>query len=147
MPLTPRDKRTLMVGGGILAVLLVGFMVMNLLTGGGGDEAFPSLPPITVDPDPNAPGQATTSPTVGVSPIPVFTGRDPFSVPPGLTTAIVPTSGTDPTNGSTDLHRTPRPPRPRPRPDRRGTDGPGRELERRRRRQDRRAAVGLQPGR
>jgi hypothetical protein len=96
VPLTPRDKRTLMIGGGVLGVLLLGFLVMNLLAGGGGDEAFPSLPPITVEPDGNGPGQASTSPTVGVSPIPVFTGRDPFSIPPGLTTAptTVPGGGT-----------------------------------------------------
>ncbi|HEX7248020.1 MAG TPA: hypothetical protein VF351_07965 [Actinomycetota bacterium] len=100
MPLTPRDKRTLMIGGGILGVLLVGFLVMNLLAGGGGGEEFPSLPDITVEPDGNGPGQASTSPTVGVSPIPVFTGRDPFSIPPGLTTTVAPTSGTGSTSTS-----------------------------------------------
>ena len=38
-----------MIGGGILGVLLVGFFVMNLLTGDG-EEAIPSLPPISVGP-------------------------------------------------------------------------------------------------
>ena len=50
MPLTPRDRRTLMIGGVILGVLLLGFLVMNVLSGGGEDEAIPSLPPITVEP-------------------------------------------------------------------------------------------------
>ena len=78
MPLTPRDRRTLMIGGGVLGVLLVGFLVMNLLAGGGGGEASPSLPDITLEPDGSGGGPVTVSPSVGVSPVPVFTGRDPF---------------------------------------------------------------------
>ncbi len=96
MPLTPRDRRTLMIGGGVLGVLLVGFLFMNVLSGGG-DEAIPSLPPITVGPDDGGGGGPTEpSPTGGVSPIPVFTGRDPFSVPPALSPTTSPT-----TSGST----------------------------------------------
>jgi hypothetical protein len=95
MPLTPRDRRTLMIGGGVLAVLLVGFLLMNLLSGGCGDEAIPSLPPITLGPDDGGPGPSV-SPTIGVSPIPVFFGRDPFSIPPELspTTATTLPGGT-----------------------------------------------------
>ena len=97
MPLTPRDRRTLMIGGGVLGVLLVGFLFMNVLSGGG-DEAIPSLPPITVGPDDGGGGGPTEpSPTGGVSPIPVFTGRDPFSVPPALS----PTTTSPTTSGST----------------------------------------------
>ncbi|MEZ0236374.1 MAG: hypothetical protein ACAH81_15710 [Actinomycetota bacterium] len=102
MPLTPRDRRTLMIGGGVLGVLLVGFLFMNVLSGGG-DEAIPSLPPITVGPDDGGGGGPTEpSPTGGVSPIPVFTGRDPFSVPPALSpttssaTIPPPSDGTSP---------------------------------------------------
>ncbi|HET6712105.1 MAG TPA: hypothetical protein VFI59_00115 [Actinomycetota bacterium] len=96
MPLTPRDRRTLMIGGGVLGVLLVGFLLMNLLSGGGGDEAIPTLPPITSGPGGGG-GPTEPSPTGGVSPIPVFTGRDPFSVPPALSpttaTTFPPPSG------------------------------------------------------
>ena len=109
MPLTPRDRRTLMIGGGVLGVLLVGFLFMNVLSGGG-DEAIPSLPPITVGPDEGGGGGPTEpSPTGGVSPIPVFTGRDPFSVPPALSPTTSPatsgstsptTSGSPTTTGS-----------------------------------------------
>jgi hypothetical protein len=102
MPLTPRDRRTLMIGGGVLGVLLVGFLFMNVLSGGG-DEAIPSLPPITVGPDEGGGGGPTEpSPTGGVSPIPVFTGRDPFSIPPALSpttssaTTPPPSDGTSP---------------------------------------------------
>lgn len=98
MPLTPRDKRTLMIGGGVLGVLLVGFLVMNLLAGGGGDDTIPTLPDITLGPDGNGPGPVSTSPSTGVSPIPVFTGRDPFSIPPGLTTAPPTTAPPDGTS-------------------------------------------------
>lgn len=84
MPLTPRDRRTLMIGGAVLGVLLVGFFLMNVLSGGGDEGAIPTLPPITVSPEPGDDGGASPSPTGGVSPIPVFTGRDPFSVPPAL---------------------------------------------------------------
>jgi len=112
VPLTPRDRRTLTIGGVVLGVLLLGFLVMNVLSGGGGDDAIPSLPPITTEP-PAGDGTASPTPTDGISPIPVFTGRDPFSIPPGLspttTSPITPTNGTtttttspiSPTNGTT----------------------------------------------
>ena len=38
MPLTDRDKRTLRIGGIVVGVLLVGFLLFNVL-GGGGDGA------------------------------------------------------------------------------------------------------------
>ena len=50
MPLTPRDRRTLMIGGGILGFLLVAFFLFNNLSGGGDDGAIPTLPPITTGP-------------------------------------------------------------------------------------------------
>ncbi|MDH4112516.1 MAG: hypothetical protein OEV60_07540 [Actinomycetota bacterium] len=102
MPLTPRDRRTLMIGGGVLGVLLVGFFVMNILSGGGGDEAIPSLPPITVPTDGGGGGGGLSpSPTGGVSPIPVFTGRDPFSIPPALSPTLAPTSSVSGSPGPT----------------------------------------------
>ncbi|HEY6566235.1 MAG TPA: hypothetical protein VI341_01845 [Actinomycetota bacterium] len=86
MPLTDRDRRTLIIGGGILGVLLLGFFLFNSLAGGGGDAALPTLPPITVAPTggPGVPGSESPSvaPTTGQEP--VFTGRDPFSIPPAL---------------------------------------------------------------
>ena len=79
-----------MIGGGVLGVLLIGFLLMNMLSGGGEDEAIPSLPPITVAPDGGGGGTVSPSPSDGVSPIPVFTGRDPFSVPPALSPTVPP---------------------------------------------------------
>ncbi len=100
MPLTPRDRRTLMIGGGVLGVLLVGFLLMNLLSGGGEDEALPSLPPTTVGPDDGGGDGASPSPTGGVSPIPVFTGRDPFSAPPALSSPTLSPTTTTSVSGS-----------------------------------------------
>jgi len=112
VPLTPRDRRTLTIGGVVLGVLLLGFLVMNVLSGGGEDDAIPSLPPITTGPT-GGDGTTSPSPTDGISPIPVFTGRDPFSIPPALSpTTTSPVNGTtsptttsptttSPTNGTT----------------------------------------------
>jgi len=94
MPLTPRDRRTLMIGGGILGFLLVAFFLFNNLSGGGDDGAIPTLPPITTGPGGSDGGGAATptvSPSNGISPQPVFTGRDPFSIPPALS-PVAPTS-------------------------------------------------------
>jgi hypothetical protein len=64
---------------------------MNTLGGPGGEEAIPSLPPITVPPEGGG-GPVSPSPTGGVSPVPVFTGRDPFSIPPALSPTPSPTT-------------------------------------------------------
>ncbi len=87
MPLTPKDRRTLIVGGIVLGVVLVGFLVFNLLSGGGSG----ALPPIvggTHSPIVN-PTTATTQP----NPPPAAAGRDPFSIPPGMG-SVAPSGGT-----------------------------------------------------
>ena len=96
-----------MIGGGILGFLLVAFFLFNNLSGGGDDGAIPTLPPITTGPGGNDGGGGETppvSPSNGISPQPVFTGRDPFSIPPALSPSAAPTgSGTvsPPPSGST----------------------------------------------
>ena len=99
VPLTPRDRRTLMIGGAVLGVLLLGFLVMNLLSGGGGDEAAPPVPPVTTVPTGGP--EVSPSPSAGVSPVPVFTGRDPFSIPPALSPVVSSTTGSVSTSTST----------------------------------------------
>jgi hypothetical protein len=99
VPLSERDQRTLKIGGAIIGVLLVAFLLMNVL--GGGDEAPPGEE--TARPSesagPAVPGEeptpsASPTPTATLSPVAVFTGRDPFSQPPGFSMA--------PTDGGTD---------------------------------------------
>jgi hypothetical protein len=64
------------IGGIAVGVLLAGFVLFSFL--GGGEEAFPPIPPTT-------PGAGSPSPSPGGGPpIQSFTGRDPFSVPPFL---------------------------------------------------------------
>ena len=108
MPLTERDQRTLKIGGAIVGVLLLAFLLMNLL--GGGDKAPPGAestrPPAPPSPDANGNGDgdggpsATATPSVSLSPVAVFTGRDPFSVPPGFSVSPT-TTTTSPTGGTT----------------------------------------------
>lgn len=75
MALSERDRRTLMIGGAVLAVVLVGFLLMTLFTGGQ-EEALPIDPP----PGGVSPSESL-SPTPSVQPTAVFAGRDPFSPP------------------------------------------------------------------
>jgi hypothetical protein len=88
MALTDRDRRTLMIGGGVLAAILVGFLLFTLFTGG--DERAD-----TISPPPNG---GSPSPSVGpspsVPPVAVFAGRDPFSPPAVLATSSATVSPT-----------------------------------------------------
>jgi hypothetical protein len=93
MPMTERDKRTLKIGGIVLGVLLVGFLLFNLVLGG--EDELPPIPDIPPPTDVAEPDDGVV-PTLAPSPVAVFTGRDPFSVPPVLTT-VTPS----PPNGET----------------------------------------------
>ncbi len=123
MPLSQRDRRTLIIGGVIMAVMLVAFFVFNSTQS---DEvAGPSFAPLAPGSSSGAPttsGPTTvpsgsgsqTAPPTSPTGVPVFAGaRDPFSIPPGLApttttstsdgTTIPPTDGTTtpPTDGTT----------------------------------------------
>jgi hypothetical protein len=94
MPLTERDQRTLKIGGIVVGVLLVGFLLFNVL-GGGGDEPFPPIEPVPTgalppDEDPSL------TPTIAPTQVAIFTGRDPFSVPPILSPATSAATSTSP---------------------------------------------------
>jgi hypothetical protein len=92
MALSDRDKRTLKIGGVVAGVLLLGVLAMNVFAGGDEEPPPPiDRPDTTESPQPTP----TTEPPV-VPPAPVFTGRDPFSIPPGFST-----SGTTSTSTST----------------------------------------------
>ena len=88
MALSDRDRRTVTIGGIAVGVLLAGFLVFSLL--GGGEEALPPIgPPLT------PPQESPPPPGGGGPPIQSFTGRDPFSVPPGLSPSPSPTTPGD----------------------------------------------------
>jgi len=78
MPISDRDKRTLKIGGIVAGVLVVGLLLFNVLSGGGGAPETASSPRITQTPTPTATPSASSTPT----PVQQFVGRDPFSTPP-----------------------------------------------------------------
>ena len=90
MPISDRDKRTLRIGGIVAGVLIVGLVLFNVLSGGGGTEtALPPTPPRSGTPT----ATPTVTPTTTPTPVAQFTGRDPFSTPPQFLVATG-TSGT-----------------------------------------------------
>jgi len=83
--MSDRDKRTLTIGGVVVGVLIVGFVLFSVLTGGGGEpHAKPTKPSATV---PAPGGSETGSPSLAPSPVLVLPARDPFSIPPGFNTS------------------------------------------------------------
>ena len=96
MPLNDRDRRALKIGGIIAAVLVLALLGLGQLGKGGGE----ALPPLSIGPTTS--GGPTTGPTTGPStssatpsgggpsPSPIFSGRDPFSLPPQF---VSPSSG------------------------------------------------------
>ena len=99
MPLSDRDRRTLRIGGIVAGVLVVGLVLFNVLSGGGGTEtALPPTAPRSATPT----STPTVAPTATPTPVAVFTGRDPFSTPPQFLVATA-TSGTGSSSGSSSV--------------------------------------------
>ena len=104
MPISDRDKRTLRIGGIVAGVLIVGLVLFNVLSGGGGTEtALPPTPPRSSRPT----ATPTVAPTTTQTPVAVFAGRDPFSTPPEFLVAAT-TSGTGFSSTATDIRTTSR---------------------------------------
>ena len=76
--LTPRDRRALMMLGGVAVLAVIVFVVLKR---GGGETAQPQANPVPV-----ATGGVTSpAPPTPLPPaVPVFTGRDPFQPPSGV---------------------------------------------------------------
>jgi hypothetical protein len=101
MPISDRDKRTLKIGGIVAGVLLVGLLLFNVLSGGGGETA--TGPRVVRTPSQTPTPAPTTTPTP--APVAVPGGRDPFSTPPeflvgGSTTSGGPSTSTSSPGGS-----------------------------------------------
>jgi hypothetical protein len=96
MPLTDRDRRTLKVGGVIAGVLLVGFLLVNLLSGGGAEKGAPFSPRQS----PGGSPSTTPTPSSTQTPAPVFQGRDPFSIPGVLAPSSGSSSGSSSSSSS-----------------------------------------------
>jgi hypothetical protein len=99
--MTDRDKRTLMIGGIIVGVLIVVFLALKLLGGGGGTEQASFSPHSTT----SAPGGTTgggsgsESPSLAPSPVLELPVRDPFAIPAGFPLPSGTTSGGTTTSG------------------------------------------------
>ncbi len=91
MPLNERDRKALKIGGIVAGVLVLALLLLGQLGKGGGS----ALPPLSVGPSVSGgptgvTGVPSTGPTGSVSPSqsggpapsPIFSGRDPFSIPP-----------------------------------------------------------------
>jgi len=99
MPVSDRDKRVLRIGGIVIGVLLVGFLLLKLLGGGGAEEAFPSSSPLRPS---SSSTQSTGTPSLAPSPVLVLPVRDPFSIPPGFSSSTTTTTtGSTTTTGTT----------------------------------------------
>jgi hypothetical protein len=101
MPISDRDQRVLRIGGIVIGVLLVGFLLLKLLGGGGGGETATSR---TTRPSVSSTTTQTTgTPSLAPSPVLVLPARDPFSIPPGFSTTTTTTTGgtTTTTTGTT----------------------------------------------
>ncbi len=97
MALSPRDRRALMILGGVAGAAIVVFVLLSVLRGGGGEEAQPTpVEPGTPTPAPTA--TATPTPRQTLPPMVLAGSRDPFSIPPALQT---PGGGVSPPPGGT----------------------------------------------
>ena len=100
--MSERDQRILKIGGIVLGVLIVGFLLLKVLGGGGGGAEQGIGPPVV--PGSPAPSPTpTTTPSGGPPVVLVFSGRDPFSPPPALAEA----SGSATPSGSSTPTPTP----------------------------------------
>lgn len=81
MALSPRDRRALIILGGVAGAAIVVFVLLSVLRGGGGEEAQPTpVEPGTPTPAPTA----TPTPRQTLPPMVLAGSRDPFSIPPAL---------------------------------------------------------------
>jgi len=97
MPISDRDRRVLRIGGIVIGVMIVGFLLLKLLGGGGEEEAFPSSSPLRPS---SSSTQPTGTPSLAPSPILVLPARDPFSIPPGFETTTNSSGGSSTTSSS-----------------------------------------------
>ena len=85
MALSPRDRRAVMILGGVAGTAIVVFVLLSVLRGGGGEVAQPT-PVEPGGPTPAPTATATPTPRPTLPPMVLAGSRDPFSIPPALQT-------------------------------------------------------------
>jgi len=93
MALSPRDRRALIIFGGVAGVALLAFLFLNVLRGGGGEEVASPPPVSTGGPTPTPTITPTPTPRETLPPVVLAGSRDPFSIPPALQTGSPPPGG------------------------------------------------------
>jgi hypothetical protein len=101
MPITDRDKRTLKIGGAVVGVLLVGFLLLKLLGGGSSEQTASTFTPPPGSTSGGGSGGGSESPSLAPSPVLQLPVRDPFAIPAGFPVASATTSGGSTSGGST----------------------------------------------
>ena len=102
MPITDRDKRTLTIGGIVVGVLIVVFLALKLLGGGGGPETASTAPRPTTTPGGSTGGASgSQSPSLAPSPVLQLPVRDPFAIPAGFPVGSGSSSGGSTSSGGT----------------------------------------------
>jgi len=102
MPISDRDKRTLKIGGIVVGVLVVIFLALKLLGGGGGPETASTAPRPTTSPGGSTGGTSgSESPSLAPSPVLQLPVRDPFAIPAGFPVATGSSSGGSTSSGGT----------------------------------------------
>ncbi len=79
MPISERDKKTLIIGGSVVGFMLLAFLIYKLFLSGGGGTAAVSVSPPVIPPHATATPSSSLSPTPSPTPaVVVFGGLDPF---------------------------------------------------------------------
>ena len=106
--MTDRDRRAMMILGGVAGIAVVFFLLTNVLGGGGGDDAAAPPPASTTGPQPAPSPTPSATPRETLPPVHLAGDRDPFSIPPtfqspggGVSPTGSPSPGTSPTQSPT----------------------------------------------
>jgi len=88
MPITDRDKRTLIIGGSVAGFLLVAFLIYKVFLSGGG-AAPTASPSLVLSPVPTGSETPSSSQTPGVPGVVTFAGHDPYCMPQSYVSRLV----------------------------------------------------------
>ena len=80
--MTDRDRRALMILGGVAGVAVVFFLLTSVLGGGGADDTAAPPPASTTGPQPAPSPTPSPTPRETLPPVHLAGDRDPFSPPP-----------------------------------------------------------------
>jgi len=90
MPITDRDKRTLIIGGSVVGFFILVFLIYTLFLSGGNDVATSTNTGSVIVPLPTVSGSPTPTPTpTGVGGVVTFGGHDPFCIPQSYVSRLV----------------------------------------------------------